>query len=69
VARAVEHGARSMVSLPLAAEGKVLGTLNVYSRQPRRFPAEQVSLAELIASQAGIAMQVAASFLEYTRPR
>ena len=64
-ARAAEHGARSMVSLPMTAEGKVLGALDVYSRQQDAFDAEAVAVCELIAAQAGIATQVAASFFRH----
>ncbi len=65
VPRAVEHGARSMVSLPVAAEGKIIGALNLYARQPEVFPSEQVSLAEIITAQVGMATQVAASFFRH----
>jgi GAF domain-containing protein len=64
-ARAVELGARSMVSLPMSSEGRVVGALNVYSRRPDGFAAEEVALAELLSAQAGIAMQVAASFFQH----
>ena len=63
--RALEAGARSMVSLPMASDGKIVGALNVYSREPGRFSAEDVSLGELMAAQAGVAMQVAASFFRH----
>ena len=63
--RAVALGARSMVSLPMMAEGKILGALDVYSRKPDALTAEDVSLGELIAAQAGIATQVAASFFRH----
>ncbi len=65
VARAVEHGARSMVSLPMAAEGKTLGALDIYSRAEDAFTAEAVSVCEIIAGQAGIATQLAASFFRH----
>ena len=63
--RAVEAGARSMVSAPMASEGKILGALNVYSRQPDTFDAEDVSLLEIMAAQAGMATQVAASLFRH----
>ncbi len=63
--RAVELGARSMVSLPMSSEGKLVGALNVYARQPSRFTSEEVALGELIAAQAGVAIQVAASFFRH----
>ena len=63
--RAVELGARSMVSLPMASEGKIIGALNLYCRAPDGISVEEVALAELLAAQAGIAMQVAASFFQH----
>lgn len=63
--RAVAAGARSMVSMPMSAEGRIVGALNVYSRAPDAFTAEEVSLGELMAAQAGVAMQVAASFFRH----
>ncbi len=63
--RAVAQGARSMVSLPMSSEGRTVGALNVYSRTPDSFSAEEVALGELMAAQAGIAMQVAASFFRH----
>ena len=65
VRRAAEQGARSMVALPISSESKVLGALNIYSRQIDAFSARDVSLAELVAAQSGVAMQVAASFFRH----
>lgn len=62
---ALELGALSAVSLPMAAEGQVLGALNLYSRKANAFSAGAVSLGELLAAQAGMATQVAASFFRH----
>ena len=62
VRRAAELRARSMVSLPMPSEGRTVGALDVYSRRADGFTAEDVSLGELMAAQAGLALQVAASF-------
>ena len=59
--RAVEAGARSMVSLPMASEGKVVGALNLYSQDVDAFTADAVSVAEIISAHAGLASQVAAA--------
>jgi GAF domain-containing protein len=59
--RAVEAGARSMVSLPMSAEGKVVGALNLYSKNVDEFTADAVSVAEVISAHAGLASQVAAA--------
>ena len=61
VPRAVEHGARSMISLPMAAEGNIIGALNLYSKTPDAFTSEAVSIAEIVAAHAGMASQVAAA--------
>lgn len=63
--KAAAHGARGMVSLPLAVENKTLGALNVYARQPDAFTAEAVSIAEVIAAHATLASQVAATLFRH----
>jgi GAF domain-containing protein len=63
--RAAEQGARSMVSLPLTVEGKVLGALNVYSREPDVFTSETVSIAEVIAAHASLAMHVSTALVQH----
>ena len=63
--RATQLGAHSVVSLPMASEGKVLGALNAYSRKPDAFPAEAVALGELIAAQASMATLVASSYYRH----
>lgn len=62
---AVSRGARSTVSVPMSAEGQVLGALNVYSRTPDAFSAEAVSIGEIIAAHAGLASQVASAFFRH----
>lgn len=62
---AVGLGALSMVSLPMASEGKLVGALDLYARRAGQFTAEDVALGELLATQAGVAMQVAASFFAH----
>lgn len=44
VPRALAAGVRSVLSLPLAAEGRLIGALNLYSRSPDAFDAEAVSV-------------------------
>lgn len=63
--RAVERGARSVLSLPMASEGKVTGALNLYSRGPDAFSSEAVSMGEVVAAHAGLASQVAAAFFHH----
>lgn len=65
VERAGRLGARSVVSIPLQAEGRIFGAMDVYSRTPDAFTGETVSLAEIIAGHAGLASQVAAVFFRH----
>jgi GAF domain-containing protein len=61
VPRAVELGARSMVSLPMSAQGSIIGALNLYARDVDAFSAEAASVAAILAAHAGMASQVAAA--------
>jgi GAF domain-containing protein len=63
--RAVELGVRSMVSIPMTSESKVIGALNVYSKAPDAFDPEAVALAELMAGHASLASQVAMSLFRH----
>ncbi len=47
--------------------GAVLGTIEVYHRRARNFPAEEVELLEQFAQQAGLAIQNARLFLSIDR--
>ena len=60
--RAAAHGARSSVSLPMGADGRIVGALNLYAREPAAFGVEHVALAEVIAAHAGMAHEVATAF-------
>jgi GAF domain-containing protein len=63
--RAVERGVRAAVSLPMTADGRLLGALNLYAEQPDVFDAEAVSLGEVLAAHAGLASQVAGAFFHH----
>jgi GAF domain-containing protein len=61
----VDRGARSSVSIPLMAQGNVIGALNVYSRKPDAFDAEAASVAQVVAGHVGLASQVSAAFFRH----
>jgi GAF domain-containing protein len=63
--RALEQGARSMVSIPMVVESKTVGALNIYSKATDAFDAEDVSLGEILAAHAGLAAQVASSLFRH----
>ena len=60
--RAAERGARSSLSLPLAADGRTVGALNLYSRTPDAFDREALALGELLAAHAALAVQAAMAY-------
>lgn len=62
---AIERGVGSMVSLPASSEGRLIGALNLYAKQPDAFDAEAVSIAEVVAAHAGLASQVSAAFYHH----
>src|SRR4051794_9792334 len=65
VPRALDQGARSIMSLPMAAEGTLIGALNLYSREPEAFDAEAASIGEVVSAHAGLASQVTAAFFRH----
>ena len=58
--RALAHGVRSSLSMPLAAQGRTVGALNLYAGQPRFFGQAQTRQAERFAQDASIAVGIAA---------
>jgi GAF domain-containing protein len=60
--KAAARGARSMQSLPLSAEGLLIGALNLYAEEPDAFDVAAVAVAEVVAAHAGLASHVASAF-------
>lgn len=60
--RAGERGARSVLSLPLAADGRTVGALNLYSRACDVFDGDALALGELLAAHASLAVQAATAY-------
>src|SRR5213594_4396598 len=53
----LKEGIRSAVSVPLAAKGKILGTLNVGSHAPGRYSEDDASLLVAIGEQVALAIE------------
>ena len=53
----MEKGIRSLLGVPLIANGKVIGVLHVGSLTPRRFTSDDASLLQLAADRAAVAVQ------------
>ena len=60
--RAAERGALSALSLPMAADGRTVGALNLYSRRRDAFGREELALGELLAAHAALAVQAAVAY-------
>ncbi len=52
--RWIAEGFRSFISAPLRARGRVIGALNVLSRNPDRYAVHEIALVEAIAGQIAI---------------
>ena len=59
---AEELGARSSLSLPLTADGRTVGALNLYSRVPDAFDNDVVGVGELLAAHASLAVSAATAY-------
>jgi signal transduction histidine kinase len=57
-------GYRSVLSIPLLAEQRILGALTVSRREPGHFPTETVNLLQTFATQSALAIQNARLFRE-----
>lgn len=60
--RAAALGAASVLSLPLAADGRTVGALNLYARKPHVFDAQWLAVGELLAAHAGLAISAATAY-------
>lgn len=60
--RAAALGGRSSLSLPLAADGRTVGALNLYSRSPDAFDNDALAVGELLAAHAALAVQAATAY-------
>jgi GAF domain-containing protein len=56
---AYAHGLRSSLSMPIGANGQIVGALNLYSTEPRAFTAEHRTRAARFADRAAGALSVA----------
>ncbi len=52
-----KSGLASLLSAPLLARDKVIGTINIYTREERTFSEEEVGFVKAVAGQAAIAIE------------
>jgi signal transduction histidine kinase len=56
------EGLVSLLSVPLRAKGRIIGVLNLYSGERRRFHSHEVALMTLLAQQSAVAIENAELF-------
>jgi signal transduction protein with GAF and PtsI domain len=52
-----KSGLTSVLAAPLLSQGKVIGSINIYTREARTFGDEEVGFLKVVAGQAAIAIQ------------
>jgi GAF domain-containing protein len=60
--RAASLGAHSTLSIPLSSDGRTVGALNLYSREPDAFGTQAVGLGTLLGAHASLALQAANAY-------
>lgn len=54
---AKKEGLRSLLSVPLAIKGKVIGVLNYYTSHPHKFTRDEINILTTIANQAAVVIE------------
>jgi len=52
-----KSGLTSLLAAPLTSQGKVIGSINIYTRDERSFSDDEVGFVKVVAGQAAIAIQ------------
>ncbi len=52
-----KSGLMSLLAAPLTSQGKVIGSINIYTRDERTFSDDEVGFVKVVAGQAAIAIQ------------
>lgn len=60
---------RSLIGVPVQAEGKVIAVLHVHSKEPQQFFEHQVTLLQTLANQAGMAIAKATQHEELKKTK
>lgn len=61
---AEKEGLKSLLSIPLAVKGKVIGVLNNYTAYPHKFTKDEINILTTVASQASIVIENAGLMLK-----
>ncbi len=52
-----KEGICSLLCIPLAVKGKVIGVINLYSSQPHKFTKNEINLSSTVANQAALVIE------------
>jgi len=61
---AIKEGLKSLLSVPLAVKGKVIGVLNNYTSHPHKFTRDEIAILTTVANQAAIVIENAELMLK-----
>ena len=54
---AIKEGLTSMVVVPMVVKHRAIGAINVYTKEPHSFSDEEVSVLQIVANQAAVAVE------------
>lgn len=54
---AIKEGLSSMLSVPMVVKDKIIGIINVYTKEPHEFSQEEINVLQMVANQAAIAVE------------
>jgi GAF domain-containing protein len=54
---AVKEGLTSMLAIPMIVKDRVVGVINVYTKNPHRFKMEEIGALQMVANQAAVAVE------------
>ncbi|MDP2913339.1 MAG: GAF and ANTAR domain-containing protein [Candidatus Omnitrophota bacterium] len=54
---AIKEGLKSLLSVPLAVKGRVIGVLNNYTSHPHKFTQDEINILTTVANQAAIVIE------------
>ncbi len=56
-ALAIREELTSMVAVPMIVKNKVIGVINVYTKEPHQFVQEEINVLQMVANQAAVAVE------------
>ncbi len=54
---AIKEGLSSMLSVPMIVKDRIIGIINVYTKEPHEFSQEEINVLQMVSNQAAIAVE------------